>query len=231
MNMIDRYKKKGGFIQLLALIETTTKEKAEKFLKLIAEESPAWEAEIRKKVLTIERMSSWNQTYLMEILPRLSANVIAAALHSLPPTKQQVFLGAIPFTERRKTEELIRDTKPTPGETASCQMKILNEVRAMVDAGQLKFDKVDPEMLIPENIEDLLNSGVTSSPSVNATAMGAAESGVSLAHPPAGTPANVQEEMLQLRRRMMSITQENQLLKTQLQQMKEKIDSIRKAAA
>ena len=41
MSMIDRYKKKGGFLQLLNLLETTGGEKREKFLKMIAEENPA----------------------------------------------------------------------------------------------------------------------------------------------------------------------------------------------
>ena len=65
MGMLDRYKKKGGFIQLLNLIETTASPKAEKFLKMIGEESPAWEAEIKKKVLSIDRLATWNQSYLM----------------------------------------------------------------------------------------------------------------------------------------------------------------------
>ena len=76
MSMIDRYKKHGGFVQLLQLIETTEHAKSEKFLKMIAEENPVWEAEIRKKVLSIDRLLGWNQTYLMEFLPRLSAKAV-----------------------------------------------------------------------------------------------------------------------------------------------------------
>lgn len=60
MGMLDRYKKKGGFVQLLQLIETSPSKKQEQFLGLIAEESPAWEDTLRKKILTIDKVYSWD---------------------------------------------------------------------------------------------------------------------------------------------------------------------------
>jgi hypothetical protein len=232
MGMLDRYKKKGGFVQLLNLIETTGKEKAEKFLKLIAEENPVWEAEIRKKVLTLDRMTTWNQTYLMEVLPHLTPNVVATAIFSMPPEKQQIFLGAMPFSERRKAEDIMKETKPNAGEIAACQMKLLNEVRNMVAQGHLKFEKVDPDLVVAENIEESLNSGMGSVSLSASLDMGGDHPPVAASGPaPAGVPANVQEEILQLRRRVMALTQENQLLKGQLQTLKDKLESVRKAAA
>ena len=44
--MIDRYKKKGGFIQLLNLLETSSKAKQDQFLGLISQESKIWESEL-----------------------------------------------------------------------------------------------------------------------------------------------------------------------------------------
>lgn len=231
MSMIDRYKKKGGFLQLLNLIETTGKEKAEKFLKMIAEENPVWETEIRKKILTIDRLTTWNQTYLMEVLPRLTPNVIAVAIHTLPPEKQQVFLGAMPFSERRKTEDLMKEAKPNGGEVASCQMKLLNEVRGMVATGALKFEKVDPDLVVPENIEDLLASGGSGLATLNAKdfEMPAPAAGAPVTGGASGGASS--EELMQLRRRVMALTQENQMLKQQVQSFKDKLDTIRKAAA
>ncbi|MBX2994714.1 MAG: hypothetical protein KF681_07825 [Bdellovibrionaceae bacterium] len=230
MAMIDRYKKKGGFVQLLNLIETTAPAKAEKFLQMIAEESPVWEAEIRKKCISLDRMSTWNQTYLMEVFPRLTPNVIGTALSSLPEEKKQIFLGALAFSERRKVEDFLKEAKPQPGEVASCQMKIINEVRAMVSQGALKLDKVDAELAIPENIEDQLNSGM--SPSASAKDIDVAfDSVAASAGVPASGGGSSSEELMLLRKKIVSLTQENQLLKQQLQTMKDKLDTIRKAAA
>ena len=66
MSMIDRYRKKGGFVQLLNLIETMGKDKQEKFLKMIGDESPNWSVEIRKRLLSIDKILSWNPSYLAE---------------------------------------------------------------------------------------------------------------------------------------------------------------------
>jgi hypothetical protein len=236
MAMIDRYKKKGGFIQLLNLIETTAPAKAQKFLQMIAEENPVWESEIRKKCISLERMSTWNQTYLMEVLPRLTPNVIASAIGGMTPEKQQVFLGAMPFAERRKAEDFLKDNKPNPGESASCQIKMINEVRGMVAQGTLKFEKVDPDLVIPENIEDLLNSGHSASAPTNKEVEAAFEgtsSGFSVSSSSGGPSSGgaPSEELQMLRKKIVGLTQENQLLKQQLQMMKEKLDSIRKAAA
>lgn len=225
MSTLDRYKKAGGFVQLLNLIETSPPPKADKFLKLVAEESPVWEAELRKKVLSIDRLLGWNQTYLMEVFPRIPANVVGTAIVPLPPEKQQIILGSLGFSDRRKVEDVLKESKAVPGEIASCQMKIINEIRSMVASGQLKFEKADPELVIPENIEEMLNSGGVMTPMTPMPGEAAAAGG---AAPAGGNPS---DELLQLRRRVMALTQENQLLKGQLQTMKEKIDQIRKAAA
>ena len=264
MGMLDRYKKKGGFIQLLNLIETTASPKAEKFLKMIGEESPAWESEIKKKVISMDRLATWNQSYLMEIFPRLTPAVISTAICQLPPEKQQIFLGALPFVERRKTEDLMKEHQHNAGEVASCQTKLLTEVRTMVGLGLLKFEKIDPDLVVPENIEDVLNSGGTNSfvtaafeseatgshaipahatpaaahaapaaphGNVAPSAHGSTPAQSATAPAAAPTAAPNSDELLQLRRRVMALTQENQTLKTQLQGFKEKLDQIRKFAS
>lgn len=81
MGMLDRYKKKGGFTQLLQLIETSGKAKQEQFLAIVAQESPAWETEIRKKTLTLDKVMTWNPTYLSEIFSRIQILTLASAFH------------------------------------------------------------------------------------------------------------------------------------------------------
>lgn len=250
MGMLDRYRKKGGFIQLLNLIETTGKEKAEKFLKMIAEESPVWESEIRKKMISLDRLTGWNQTYLMEVLPHITPNVLGTAIHPFPSEKRAFFLNSLPFKERKQCEEYISTASPSPGEIYSCHVKIINEVRSMVAQGHLKFEKADPDLVIPDGIEESLNSGT---PTLSAATMANFESpqmdtqmstpAASNSHHASASPSPMTmnsasagssiatEELTQLRRKVMSLTQENQLLKTQLQTMKEKLDAVRKAAA
>lgn len=231
MGMIDRYKKKGGFLQLLNLIETTPPAKAEKFLSMIAEESPIWESEIRRKSLSIKRLATWSQTTLMELMPRLTPNVIGSAICVLPPEEQQAFLNALSHSEKRKVEDYLKETKPNSGESASCQMKFINEVRTMISQGALKLDKVDPDLVIPENIEDNLASGVMSSPASFEPAAHSSSAPAQASATSGAAPAGSSEELSMLRKKIVNMTQENQMLKQQLQVMKEKIDAVRKAAA
>lgn len=220
MSMIDRYKKKGGFLQLLNLLETTGGEKREKFLKMIAEENPAWEIELKKKMLTIERICSWNASYLMEIFPHVPVNNLALVISALPPDKQQIFIGAMAFQDRKKVEDFLSDKAHSPGEVNSSMMKLITEIRLMVSMGNLKFEKFDPDLVIPENIEEQLASGK----------VGLLPKDLDAVAPAHGTTTAGSDELLQLRRRIVQLTQENQRLSAENSAMKEKLEQIRKIA-
>lgn len=160
MGMIDRYKKKGGFSQLLQLLETSPATKREQFLGLIAAESPVWEDALRKRVLTISRVYSWDAQFLVEIFSRLPPLTLANALHGNPPEQNDNLLGCLPPISKRKITDLMGESNPTPAEKGTCVAKILSEVRGFISQGILKLEKVDPDLVIPENIEELLNSSV-----------------------------------------------------------------------
>ncbi len=233
MSMIDRYRKKGGFVQLLNLIETTGKDKQEKFLKMIADESPVWETEVRKRLLSIDKILSWNPTYLAEIFPRVQPLQLAMVVGGLPPEKAEHFMKVLTFKEKRFVEEMLKDKKPSPGETSSGLMKLFSEIRKMEAEGSLKFEKFDPEMVIPEDIEDRLGKAITPFQSAGGAPMPAAvaaEVASLQAAPPAGIPANVAEEIGTLRRKLVQLTQENHKLQQDNQTMKDKLDQIKKIA-
>lgn len=222
MSMIDRYKKKGGFVQLLNLMETTGKEKQEKFLKMIADENPAWEVEIRKKMLTVDRILSWNTVFLAEVFPRVQPMQLAMVVGGLPPEKAAQFMNVLTYKEKKGVEDVLSSKKPNAAETSVGITKLFGEIRKMVAEGSLKFEKCDPDMIIAEDIEDQLSRGfIVTSKDVEAQ----------FEAPPQGTPANVIEELAQLRRRMVQLTQENLKLQADNHGLKEKLENIRKVAA
>lgn len=225
MSMIERYRKRGGFVQLLNLIETTSGPKQEKFLKLIADESPAWEAEVRKKMLTLERMATWPTNFLMEFLPQIPAMAIGLAIHPLPADKREAFMKALSHMEKKKVEEFLNEKKPTAGEVAASQVRIINEVRASVSTGRLKFDKFDAALAIPEDIEEQLASGGGFSIPVSDKEVAQHFDAV-----PAGVPANLSEELTLLRKKVVQLMQDNTRLQQQNTEMKDKLEAIRKIA-
>lgn len=227
MSMIERYRKPGGFVQLLNLLETTGKEKQEKFLKMISEESPIWETEVRKRLLTMEKVLSWNPTYLAEIFPRIQTIQLAMIAAGIPPEKLEAFMNVLNFKERRQVEDILKEKKPNAGEVTSGIMKLFAEIRKMESEGTLKFDKFDPDMTIPEDIEEKLGKGfaIHVSPKELEETVQAQQ----LAGGPT-IPSNVLEELAGLRKKLVSMTQENQKLNADNKVMKEKLDQIKKIA-
>ncbi len=191
---------------------------------MIADESPLWESEVRKRLLSVDKVLSWNPTYLAEIFPRVQPLQLAMVFGGLPPEKAEQFMKVLTFKEKRQVEEILKDKKPSPGETSSGLMKLFSEIRKMEAEGSLKFEKFDAEMVIPEDIEERLGKGITGpTAQVEATV-------AQMPPPPTGTPANVVEELTMLRRKLVQLTQENQKLHQDNTSMREKLEQIRKIA-
>lgn len=156
MGMLDRYKKKGGFFQLLQLIETSPQKKKDQFLSLIAEENPVWEDQLRKKILTIEKIYNWDQSVLAEVFTRLPPLTLAVAMHGNTPEYTDKLLACLPPITKRKIYDLISDANPSPAEKLTCEMKIITEVRGYVAQGLIKLEKIDVDLHMPDNFDDML---------------------------------------------------------------------------
>jgi hypothetical protein len=100
--------------------------------------------------------------------------------------------------------------------------------------GSLKFEKFDPEMVVPEDIEEKLGKGVSMynlPPSASMTAADQPQGAPAAATPGgASIPSNIAEELTTLRRKLVHLTQENHRLQQDNQVMKEKLDQIKKIA-
>ncbi len=228
MGMLDRYRKSGGFFQLLTLLETSPKEKQEKFLGLIREESPSWESELRKRIMTFDRVCGWDQPYLMEICPRIPEKIIAVALFPIAVERRQGFVKSLSPGQRRAVEEFLGGTAPQNGEIFSCQSKILQEVRTMAQSNTLKLDKVDPELAIPENIEELLTASFGTVLSKQTSV--AAKAAASPSAPMPATSAAASDEIIELRRRVHQLQSAYEQSEKENRTLKDKLEAIKKIA-
>lgn len=231
MGMLDRYKKKGGFVQLLQLIETSGKQKQEQFLGLIGQESPIWEETIRKKTITLDKVLNWNPAYLAEVFSRIHILTLASAFHGYAEDKIAIVFKAISATDQRKFQMTMQEINPTPAEKATSQMKILSETRAMIAQGIIKLDKVDPELMISENIEEKLaeagyNSVVNSAPSATET-----ELKFDKVEFKSDTKIDTSKEEIEfLKKKVNQLVNENNMLKHELSVVRNKLEQIRKIA-
>jgi hypothetical protein len=236
MGMLDRYKKKGGFIQLLNLIETSGGRKQEQFLGLIAQESPAWEQELKKKMLNVDRIFSWPNDVMSEVLTRLQPLTLCVSLFGRSPEQIEKILAPLPPISKRKLTDQMGELNPNPAEKATCEMKLISEVRAIVAAGYIKFEKFDAELFIEENIEERLNSAdlglsYLNKIELNFNADSHATDSKEAGHSAAVSAAhgNAQEFDL-MKRKVNQLLQENNALKHEVQVLKDKLAQIKRIA-
>src|SRR4051812_45992355 len=102
MAMVDRYKKSGGFVQLIQVIETCSPKKREQFMTIITEESPTWAEALIQKSISFEKILGWKAEVLLEILASVNLLSFSAALKSLSPEALEAFLQKLSHQERKK---------------------------------------------------------------------------------------------------------------------------------
>lgn len=233
MGMLDRYKKKGGFYQLLQLLETSPTAKREQFLKLIEAESPAWEEALRSRVLTVNRVYGWESQYLVEIFSRIQPLTLANALHGSPQEQIDQLLSCLPPISKRKITDLMADSNPSPGEKSSCIARMLTEVRGFVSQGIIRLEKVDPELMVPENIEEILNASgfAVASFDYDANKKDSAPPVVAEAEPGISpVAAAMAQENEFLKRKVNQLVAEVNTLKNENSILKDKLSQIKKIA-
>jgi hypothetical protein len=251
MAMLSRYQKAGGFLQLLQLIETCGKQKQENFLQMIDNENARWGGAIREKMLTIDKVLAWPDDVIGEISGRLQHLTLATALHGLKEEDRNRLLVMFSHSQKRTIEDLFKAKSPTQPEISSSFIKILQEVRTMLQGGYLRPEKYAPELPIPEDYEDHLGKAIhivpaetvspsstldssnpTSAPAASAEteAPKASRSG----HPQsADAVAHNQQhdkELNQLRAKIQTLTHENNQLKNELQVFRDKLAQIKRIA-
>lgn len=244
MGMLDRYKKKGGFVQLLNLLETSSKTKQDQFLNLIHQENPHWEEALKKRILNIEKVMSWDKETLSEIITRVQPLTLTVALRHFSEERRDSILNALSQSEKRKIQNLVSETNPNAAEIATCISKIISEVRTLIQQGIVKLEKVDPEIAIPENIEDQLNQksqlnfiNYDTSPATEAKKESSENSETTLDFSgfdkkkvEEKNDSGSKDELEFLKRKVNTLVQENSHLKQELAVLRNKLEQIKKIA-
>lgn len=152
MSMLKRYRKAGGFKQILNLIETSTSVKQEQLLKLIAVEDKRWASEIEKRMLTFTKILSWNPEAVEKILSQIPEQTWPKALFHLPEAERQQRFGELikfqPQNRQKQLQDYFGGMKPSAGEIEAAQLLIVKKVRDMQAAGDFRPEQFDPNLAL-----------------------------------------------------------------------------------
>lgn len=161
MSMLNRYRKSGGFLQLVILIETCPQAKQEKFLEMIEKEDIRWANAIKQKMLSIEKVFGWGDTWVTEIVGRLTDLTVAMVVPGLSEIAKGKVFRAMSHSRKRTIDQLMVEKKATPNELVTIHAQILTEVRGSIAGGYIYLDRIDPNLIIDDSIEErLANSTV-----------------------------------------------------------------------
>ncbi|NQZ02740.1 MAG: hypothetical protein HRT45_18915 [Bdellovibrionales bacterium] len=242
-NLLVRYKRPGGFLQLVKLLEGFGKEKKEKFLAILEQEDPNWAGVIEGKLLTIEKIMSWKDDPVYDVARSMHKKNLAAVLHGLSDEESKRVVGLFGDTERRHLQDEMEMMSPSSLEISSSMVMMIETTREMIEKKLLKIDAIDSKLVIPADIEDDLASGVisarrekkpraedkvpvkTSSSTINSPD----DPVVKFAKADHGETISAHELEL-LKRKVINLTKELQLLKKENVAMAEKLEKIRKIA-
>jgi flagellar motor switch protein FliG len=134
MSMIARFKKPGGFIQLINLIETCAEPKKTQLLKAVESENPGWAKLLNEKMLTIDRVFAWPPEAVAEITTRLPERIVAIAMHGIKEDLRAKATFSMSHMKLRAIEEVMTGYKPNPGEIQAAFLKIILKARE-IDPG------------------------------------------------------------------------------------------------
>ncbi len=151
MSMISRYKKQGGFEQLLILIEGCNKKKQDQLIGLVESEDLVWAERIRAKMLTVDRLFAFPPEGLAEIFSRVPEKVLVFALHGVGPEKKDLVLASFNHFKKKSIDELMAGSKPKPSETESAFLSIFKLVRDLDKARTINIEKLMPELSLRED--------------------------------------------------------------------------------
>lgn len=238
MSSLQRYKKAGGFSQLLSLLETFGPAKKEKFLEMIEQESPTWARVLREKMITFERIFSWPDQVVVEIFKNLQPKTLAFALHGLKEDQKAKLMAYFSHAEKRRLDDMIAESAPKPEEIASTLVKVVEQTRKMLKNRELHPDKFDESLQIPEDIESKLEE-MAAHDAFNSMASpkSSAPEIKPVSHvPPTSfastqpSPADVQtgSDLALMQRKVQQLTRENKMLKDELTAAHERLEQIRK---
>lgn len=236
MGMVDRYKKSGGFVQLIQVIETCNSKKREQFMKIISEENPEWAEALNQKCLSFDKILSWKAEAILEIIASVNMLSFTASLKSLDPEKLELFLQKLSNQDRKKFELALVEAKPSPNEISASVQKVIGETRLLFVQGSLKADKIDPSLVIPDDYEFMLGKNEQSRHSGGASSISSSATtplSFDIPSTPAAVSASVSSlnaEFDKIQKRIVLLTREVQTLKSENQVMKDKLEKIKKIA-
>lgn len=146
MSMLARYKKGGGIIELVKLIEDSAEPKRSQLLNMVRTEDATFAAQVEARIFNYEKLRSLPENILAEIVANTPPKFVALSIFGEDPafvTLVERCLGKN-FSEYKAEKDIIISAPPTPQQAEAARRKMIAEARKLEAAGAIKL--VSPEV-------------------------------------------------------------------------------------
>lgn len=148
MSMLSRFRKQGGFQQLLTLIETCDSVKQQNLLHLVCVEDPGWAYLVKVKCLSLDRIFSWPESILLELASNIPEKICVPLYFSLNDEHKLKLRAALSTAMTRSLDEGLSGVNPSQSEQNAARIKVIQIVRSLESEGKIKFQTFDPILVI-----------------------------------------------------------------------------------
>lgn len=232
MSSLQRYKKAGGFHQLVSLIETFGHQKQEKFLEMIEAENASWAHALRDKMISLGRIMSWPDQVIVEIFKALPPATMDHVLIALPEDQRKRVTQFLSHGDLRRIDEVAAAGQLKTEETASVLIKLVESARKLVSERTLHPDRFDPLLMIPDDFEVKLEQHGylprLKKPQIPKAAEPAVRVSAVMTSPASAPESPDGNEGLKAT--LQNLLRENKALREEIKILKEKLDQIRRIA-
>ena len=147
MSALKQFRHPGGFLHLLQVLEMSDSQKQRGLLQLIASEDPGWAHLLRLKILTVEKIFSWDLETLkcaLEALPKDSLFQLYAGWGD--QERNQIERTMSPEVVRSLRLQLSFEKAPTTQSVNMAGVKLIQVVRDLENCGVLDLNAIDPSL-------------------------------------------------------------------------------------
>lgn len=225
MGMLGRYKKPGGFLQLIHLIETCEQDKRSHFLKMIESEDIRWARALKLKMLTLQRIFSWESEVVSSLARKVPENIIAALLYKYEEEINRHILPTYSDRHKERIMDIFDQGEPTEKEVSQASLYFIAEIRRQLLSGDFCVEKIESQLVIPVDIEDQLIRGTFQFPRAQAKIVNSPFDRQTPTRPGQSRVSEVksQQNNQVLEAEMSQMKTENNQLKEELEELREKL--------
>ena len=150
---LAKYKKPGGFLQLIQLVEASPPSAQQKIMRMIAAEDPGWALLVQKKMLKVDRVLTWPTWVLEKVFSEIPTFQIAHILQAAQPHLRDRVYEVLGAKQAEVVKgELAKIPLPSEDQIHAAVIKLMQGIRSLEGRRLIRFEEFDESVLIDKRL-------------------------------------------------------------------------------